>query len=136
MKTNLLRASLIAVVAAAAAFAQNPDRLRANVPFDFSVNGVKVKAGEVSVARSTSSKDVLIVRTYGNAGIMVLTNDLRQQTPGRDARLVFHRYGDVYFLSEIWGPEASGAKLSESRRERELSAKGPVTTKAVALTLR
>jgi hypothetical protein len=44
--------------------------------------------------------------------------------PMRIGSLVFHRYGDEYFLSEIWPAGSStGRGLPKSRAERELKRK-------------
>jgi hypothetical protein len=35
-------------------------------------------------------------------------------------RLVFHKYGDQYFLAAVWGADEMGHALPESNRERSL----------------
>jgi hypothetical protein len=48
------------------------------------------------------------------------------------ARLVFHRYGQSYFLAEIWAGDGSiGRALAASQREKELAQNGAATTLAV-----
>ena len=38
-----------------------------------------------------------------------------------DTRLVFHRYGELYFLSEVWTlGDSSGRQLLKSRQEHAL----------------
>ena len=54
MKTNLLQTSLVAVLAAAAAFAQSPTRLHATIPFDFLVGDKVMPAGDYKVDRGPS----------------------------------------------------------------------------------
>jgi hypothetical protein len=42
------------------------------------------------------------------------------------ARLVFNKYGDTYFLSELWsGGYAQGSALQKSKTERELARTTP-----------
>jgi len=132
MKSNLLRVSLIAVAAAAAACAQNAG-LKANVPFSFAVNDQKVQAGQVTIGWS-SNPDALIIKTLGHGGATVLMKTREPGDPANQPRLVFHSYGGSYFLDEVWGG-GYGCKLPQSNRERELSAKGPATTKTIALAL-
>jgi hypothetical protein len=135
MKSNLFRVSMIAAIAATAAWAQNVDPLKANVPFNFIVNGKKVQGGEVTVERSFIS-GVLTISTNGRAGAAVISTALQSPTPPGKARLVFHRYGDTYFLAEVWDAGDYGRKLPETSRERELSAKGPAEAKTIALSIR
>ncbi len=47
----------------------------------------------------------------------VRANETQEQT-----RLVFHKHGEQYFLSQIWTPGGStGRELTMSRAERELA---------------
>ena len=137
MKSNLLRASVIAVVAAAAACAQNTESLKANVPFNFVVRGQVMHAGEVSVGQSAGTSSITIKGVDQKSGVIVLTQSLesRKTAPGQ-ARLVFHRYGDTYFLAEVWGAGEYGSKVPQSNRERELAARGPAQTQTVLLAQR
>jgi hypothetical protein len=42
--------------------------------------------------------------------------------------LVFHRYGNQYFLSQIWdGRSNAGIELPESKREKELNLAAKLT---------
>jgi hypothetical protein len=48
----------------------------------------------------------------------------RVEAPGRQeiGKLVFHRYGDRYFLSQVWGTDQStGSQLQKTAQERELA---------------
>jgi hypothetical protein len=47
------------------------------------------------------------------------TFEARILTPKNESTLVFHKYGDQYFLEQIWtGGEQDGTQLPESRGER------------------
>ena len=135
MKTNLLRISIVAVLAAAAVFAQSSTRIQANIPFGFIVGAKAFPAGQYTVDRGPGSGVVAIKSADGKDGAMVLTMP-RYSTVTRDTgRLVFHRYGDTYFLSEVWEPGNDGHQLSPATRERELIAKlaTPTNTTIAAL---
>jgi hypothetical protein len=47
--------------------------------------------------------------------------------------LVFHKYGNNYFLSEIWAGDSRGRQLFKSAREKELASE--VTGSEVAVLL-
>ena len=72
MKTNLLRTSIVAVLAATAAFAQNSTRLQANVPFDFIVGNQALPAGQYTVDRGPADGIVMIRSADGKNASMVL----------------------------------------------------------------
>ena len=133
MKTNLLRTSIAAVLAAAAAFAQISTPVQANVPFDFIVAGQTMHAGPYTVKQATPA--VLIVKAAdGKANAAVMGVGMHSLFSQEGCRLVFHRYGNTYFLSEIWSSGSDGQKLPETRREREMAARvTPPNTVIVAM---
>ena len=90
--------------------------LRVYVPFPFAVNGKTMNAGEYYISRD-GEHFVAIKDGSGKNTIFVLTHSVvttEQQTSA--PKLVFHRYGDNYFLAQAW--------LSYSDDGRELSASG------------
>jgi len=116
---------LVAALAflAVSASAQSVNLIRVNVPFDFMVGGKTLQAGAYIVQRANSNDSVaMMIRSEeGKASAMFLTNAVQASTEPAQAKLVFHRYDDLYFLSEIWtDSENVGRKLPESRDERAL----------------
>ena len=81
-------------------------------------------AGQYDVDRHQGNDSVLSLSCYDcQARIMALTNsisgDINLHTKDR---LVFHKYGDTYFLSEVWSSARStGNCLPKSKTEGELS---------------
>jgi hypothetical protein len=51
---------------------------------------------------------------------MVLGSRVDTGSKAEPTRLVFHRYGDRYFLNQIWLEGGKGYKVPESIQEREL----------------
>jgi hypothetical protein len=98
-------------------------KLTANIPFDFTVGEKKLMAGEYSVHRAQQSAGDLIIvisSADGHSNVTRLTFTTTRNAEDK-ARLVFHRYGEEYFLSEIWPAGAlAGRELPKSRSEREL----------------
>ena len=62
--------------------------------------------------------ETLVLRPIdGTGGLYFLTKTV-QAEPG-ESRLVFHRYEDQYFLSEVWiWGRSTGRGLPQSRKER------------------
>jgi hypothetical protein len=126
-KLGLLAVMMI-VAAGASAKAQSLDyRLTANIPFEFSVAGKTLPAGKYWISRAQQSQGdtVLQIRsTDGSANVLRLTIPVNSLDPMRNAALIFHRYGDEYFLSEVWPKGGSiGREFPKSRVERELERK-------------
>jgi hypothetical protein len=98
---------------------QAQSRLVANVPFDFCVGQQAMDAGQYEVfSLGEQSGELRNVQT--NAAQAFIKAIKLQASNGGHARLVFNKYGNQYFLSEIWdGNSDTGIKLSQSQREKE-----------------
>jgi hypothetical protein len=119
-----LTCGLLAAIAAATAYAQMPGtRMRATIPFDFSVRGKILPAGDYEIRRITDEPDGLIISSVNDMHERALfqTEGVQAREVPRKGEVVFHRYGDSYFLSEIFaGGEQTGRELLPSRQERIL----------------
>ena len=139
MKTQILKvlsiASFIVVLTVASASANISEPLKVNIPFAFTVGNQTLPAGAYKV--NTVAGKTLQIRSMDNKQVATIhTNNLRaEQTPGH-AKLSFRRYGDRYFLIQVWAPW-EGYEMPRSRAELEFvkdSAKHPAQ-KAAKLEL-
>jgi len=121
--------SLFTMLAVASAHAQAAGVIRVNIPFDFIVKDTTLPAGEYTV-ESTSIEPhdklgpLLVIRSADGRGhaTMVFANPVEASTGQAEAKLVFNRYGNRYFLSQIWTPANNvGCELIKSSLERELA---------------
>lgn len=115
--------SLLFLLTAASAHAQSANHMVVAIPFDFNVAGKLLPAGEYVVRRATQNTDEgwQVLRTDGRAGAFVLTTVIRAQAVSENSRLIFNRYDDKYFLSQVWTAGNSyGRGLPMSGRERSL----------------
>ena len=114
--------SLCAAVASANAQLSIP--IRAKIPFDFSVGDKKLPAGKYTFSRLSGfadNKTILVSSADSTTHMFQLTSAVQIQTPKNESTLVFHKYGDLYFLEQIWSiGEEDGTQLSESRSERTI----------------
>jgi hypothetical protein len=99
------------------------DPIKVNIPFDFQVADTKFPAGEYYVRRlpHSSSDSVVMISSVDAGHVTVrLTSAVETFTPKDKGTLVFHRYGEQYFLYQVWpaGGE-TGRVLPRSRSERE-----------------
>jgi hypothetical protein len=112
--------------ATASAYAQTA-ALKANIPFNFVATGKSLPAGEYTIQSLSTSERVLVIRGPEKSAHMVMANACESAKPSDKTKLVFHRYGDRYFLSQIWtAGNSSGAELPQSRREAEVAMDFPL----------
>ncbi len=113
--------TLALVSAAVSAQAQTPGhKIVADVPFDFIVGDKTFQAGEITVRRTGDSEAVLLISNANSRqGAFRLTNSVQAAKTSEKAKLVFNKYGDRYYLSQVWTSGTdSGRELLKSRSER------------------
>ncbi len=125
MKRNFMRFSAvfgaIAFLTITSAEAQQSEKLSVTIPFDYYAGGKVLPAGDYIVSDGIATGVVMLrSRTQGQA-VMLPTHNVASARPQNNAKLIFHRYGNRYFLSEIWSEAGSvqGYQLSPSRTEKE-----------------
>lgn len=112
-------------------------KIKAHIPFDFIVADKKLPAGDYSIARAqqNSGDSVLLISSIDSvANFFSLTSAAETLAPEDEGRLIFHRYGDQYFLFQVWPARAStGRVIEKSRGERDLQriARDTVASKAM-----
>jgi hypothetical protein len=116
--------ALLLFVAFATANAQSNAQIRANIPFDFTVGNKTLPAGEYTLVRDSTSVNnatVVIRGTVTNESVMQISRSAFIHSQGNGAKLVFHRYGDNYFLYQVWSPgETYASEFTESKKERAI----------------
>jgi hypothetical protein len=120
----------IALAAAGAVYAQSGPT-KANVPFDFYVGSTLMPQGAYLITENPSGAVTWVRCAEENATEAVITSGIvstRREVP---AHLTFHRYGEDYFLREIWTGGSTGRSLLPSHREKELARGGTSLTLAV-----
>ncbi len=122
MRTKIAVALAVLALAGMAAYAQSAP-IRADVPFDFIALDKTMKAGTYSVEHMDVHPAVLLIRGVDHKGALFANTVLSEGVKGQTtvARLVFNRYGDTYFLSQIWFGGNIANQLPKSHREAEMA---------------
>jgi hypothetical protein len=117
-----LMVTLAFVTAVTSANAQSTRRQTADIPFDFVVGDKNLPAGKYDVHSMTAAGEALRIRGIANEKSVVrLSNPITRIEPAQKGQLVFHRYGNQYFLSEVWTAGMSnGRQLLKSAAEKAL----------------
>lgn len=91
----------------------------ATVPFDFTVGEKTLPAGTYTI-EAIDPQGVLAIRSENYTwGILIRTGAMHAKNDPEPAKLVFRKYGDVYFLGEVWGYD-TGQEVFKSRKERQM----------------
>ena len=111
--------------------------MTANIPFEFSVGGKVLSAGEYRIITEPNARNSLAVIGKGGSS-HVLTLSFGEYCGGpREARLIFNRFGDQYFLHKLESPAfGQQMEIPASTKERELRKTAAVKKELVILALR
>jgi hypothetical protein len=112
-----------ALLAASCVPAQSGAKIIANVPFDFMARNKQFAAGSYTLTADASMGVVLIRGEEDALFVLSIPTETRKVVP--HAKLVFNRYGERYFLSEVWpAGRVDGRQLLPSKTELEVTRNG------------
>ena len=112
-------------------------RLHATIPFDFTVRGRLLPAGTYELRRVNDEPETLMIQNVKTRRTAMFETDPVEahKTPGH-AKLVFHRYGDDYFLSQVWtSGDDTGREITPSHKERQELAGNNTQPETVAVAV-
>ena len=135
MKTNigrlLMTIGLSAVMGSSLMLAQSGAG-KADIPFGFYVRDTPLPAGSYTVREASTPGILQIVNNETGNSIVVMAPPNRSGDTS-DSKLVFNKYGNRYFLSELWLAGASSVDcVPKGKLEREIS-KAPAAIATVAM---
>ncbi|HKD59943.1 MAG TPA: hypothetical protein VKB47_05760 [Terracidiphilus sp.] len=139
MKSARTLITICLLFTAATLFAQTESQrlMKVNIPFAFSAENHSLPEGEYLVLTVTPERSIRIVSADGKHTAIVNTLPNYAKSPSESSRLVFHRYGNEYFLAQVWtaGQNVARNPLS-SKRAMEIATGGvaPQTFTVLALS--
>jgi hypothetical protein len=101
--------------------AQRYTTIKAQVPFNFVANGETMPAGECTVRLIVNGQTTLSISS-GKQHTFVFPIVDESPNGSNKTTLVFHRYGDRYFLARIKRAGRIGYELPATKLESELRA--------------
>jgi len=111
--------------------AQTRAMIKAEVPFEFVANGKTMPAGSCTIQAGGDGQAILSIKS-GSAHLFVAPNSTESLNPSENTTLVFHKYGDRYFLASInRAGEQRGYELPVGKLEKELRAQNTVKSDVV-----
>jgi hypothetical protein len=133
MKKRSLRIFLmivfLATLGVSSAYAQSGNTQTADVPFEFAVGDRTFPAGTYSITRLNPQSDnvALVIKSAdGKMSKIVLTTPVLAKGTLENAKLVFKRYDEGYFLSEVWTAADDTGQLLKSGNKQLLARRSGV----------
>ena len=122
-KQSFLMAGLLVLSSMAATqVARAQESMVVDIPFAFVAGNATLPAGEYRVQKLDGNSAVLLIHCRdANAAALVITHAAQAKEPQSESKLVFNRYGNRYFLSQVWtAGSIRGRQLQASPREKEI----------------
>jgi hypothetical protein len=116
--TMFLGVMTLAMVAAVVSANGQSVNARGKVPFDFVVGDKTLSSGAYTI-NSLTDHGCLRIRNI-NSGSTAVTQTTGSGGRAKQAKMVFHRYGQRYFLAEVWTSSENGQTLATSKEERAI----------------
>jgi len=137
LKTMAMILGLVVVAGASVAQAQIIGRLKSNIPFSFYVRNRLMPAGDYTIVELNPGSGVMEIRSAdGQSAAMFLTINKQEKDARTPSELIFHKYGDKAFLSEIVEQgEMDGAEVVKSKMEKRLEKAAREKEVSIALPL-
>jgi hypothetical protein len=134
MKLQL--ATLVLLLASAGAVHAQNVTATASIPFSFSVQGHNMTAGYYTISQNFASHILMVRSTDAKEAVTTLLTEMDEAKAEGSPTLVFHRYGDRYFLAQIVVPGRYCSALPKTDIERELSARAGEPTETILIAMR
>jgi hypothetical protein len=114
--------ALTITFAAAPATADSFGSIIVDVPFDFTAGHSIFPAGKYTIrsAGSNTNGVIQIASEDGKASGVLLTGSAQSVQSKNETVVIFHRYGDQYFLFQVWAVgDTFGLEIPKSSLEKQ-----------------
>jgi hypothetical protein len=104
------------------AAADSSSSIRVNVPFDFTADHSILPAGKYTIQSAGVNFNgvIRITSDDGKATVFLLTHSAQSIQSRDETVVIFHRYGDQYFLFQVWAiGDTIGSEIPKSSLERQ-----------------
>jgi hypothetical protein len=96
-----------------------PERTQVIVPFAFEVGSTHFAPGTYIL--SNAGEHVVLVQNGKHSALTMSSPEMAPKPPAT-SKVVFHRYGNQYFLAEVWNRHSSlGNQIKINSRQTELT---------------
>jgi hypothetical protein len=124
VKKNLLAIALSLPMLLSAAAETQTTQMKVAVPFEFIIGDTVLPAGyyDVHSIDPWGGRELSIHNVTSKAGTLFLSNLCQSAKTSDSNTLVFYRYGQKYFLAEVWTVNTNiGRQMLLNQRQTELA---------------
>ena len=113
---------VVILLATGVASAQSTDPIQFSTPFAFVIGDQQVPAGEYMVSVVSPTGTLSFRSSDGAVSVLIGSIPVQSTQTAQRFKLIFNRYGDHYYMSQIWTPGyRTGRTLVPRTTELELA---------------
>src|SRR5215831_11501147 len=127
MKNVRILITTVLLLSAVSVYVQGQERplLTATIPFAFTVENINLPAGAYIVSILPPYNMIKVQSADGRKATMTSAIPSRKSEVSKQAKLVFHRFRNEYFLAQVWEQGSNVHRdLRSGSRARELAGSG------------
>jgi hypothetical protein len=106
--------------------------LRVQVPFEFIAGGMHLPAGQYDILHVGGPNLIMLRSSDGYARALVSVKVSPTRADESTTKLVFNKYGETYFLSQVWTEQDNQVHQCAKGREEEALAAGAPEVVAIS----
>jgi len=130
----LMTTVLLLAVVSVYVLAEERPLLTATVPFAFTAENTNLPAGAYTVSVLPPYNMIKVQSADGRKVAMIFASPSQSSGESQRAKLVFHRFGNQYFLAQVWEQGSNVHRdLRSGDRARELARSGERSQSATIL---
>ena len=125
MKKQLAALAMtLALFSSAAAYAQTV-HVQTTIPFNFNIGNSAFPAGKYDIQSASNGEHVLYIRNlHSGEGSFLVPQSCESAHVVSKSSLTFRRYGQQYFMAEVWvAGYSQGHQFRVGKREEEVARK-------------
>jgi hypothetical protein len=122
-QSYLIAGLLVLTSMAVTQVARAQESLVVDIPFAFVAGNARLPAGEYRVQKLNRNSAVLLMHcSDSSASALVITQAAQANELQSESKLIFNRYDNRYFLSQVWtAGSIRGRQLPKSPKEKEMA---------------
>lgn len=110
----------------------NAETAEAKIPFEFSVGKAVLPPGTYQFDTNVAPGVLRVRSADWQKAAMIITHGVAGPKGSEERKIVFHRYGDTYFLSKVLYGGGGGRELQKTPREKEMASNHAASVKLLA----
>jgi len=133
IRTMIAVSLLFAATTTVFAQMENRTLMRVSIPFTFNVEDHTLPAGQYYVRSINPDHSIALVNANSGESLVITYTPESEGSASQNSRLVFSKYGNQYFLTQIWTKGEAKARNAWASKQAVALARNGVSAEPVII---